>query len=698
MGETSSKTASFKKRELQSEALRSRLEGDLFTARQKLEDLVETCCEALSATSADELYTRLLENTPKDADTDVRLEVAFLLDALGNVLRGIEQEKRAPPLDEGAPETPKVQQEASSNELEALKRIEQGLALRKAVQATDPSNERLKIILARSYSSLSMYYHGRHMQEQADKAHLEALNLFADVPLTSTARSPKPPSPASGDANGREKLSPIGSKSPGEGHETTDNEPGGGAAALEEAIKQSLAWEEFRKRRLKELQAKVKSHILRAHQNLRKGEANGSGGIYNGIDGGIAGTGGPELVSIAQGVQRVIAQSQRNQILRSEKKPEKRCRLVLLQRIAPTHTIKATHPGLGTVYPLHMTGDGDAATQARDKAGIMDGSDEHIPEVIELDPDDQELVHVGRQSYGDALNFFQSRLETTRRRIGFIRLDSTQHDRLISRRHAQLKYSKVHKLMATVLGHLDNSEADGDEENHIMNQDGEEPDTAVAGDESGAFRTSMSAASEEITNANRAKSLTEERRRRMEADELAWVIRDLDSTNGILVNGVRVQEYPLRHGDIVSFGGATSVPFGCAVLTHKRRPVSSVFVYRFEMLDTSSMSYNTLTGDWKPIPSSEPSQLDPLVEVFMQEKARLRDDGAPGPSDMESFYFFVLYICAHPETLPEDDAQIRTQLVKSVHDAAKLHRKAVDNEIPFSHWASWIRSQALARS
>ena len=44
---------------------------------------------------------------------------------------------------------------------------------------------------------------------------------------------------------------------------------------------------------------------------------------------------------------------------------------------------------------------------------------------------------------------------------------------------------------------------------------------------------------------------------------------------------MRVKEHPLQPNDVVSFGGAATVAFGCSVQTHKRKPVSSVFVYKF---------------------------------------------------------------------------------------------------------------------
>ncbi|GBG34931.1 Hypothetical Protein FCC1311_111542 [Hondaea fermentalgiana] len=789
MGETTSKTASFKKRELQSEALRSRLEGDLHAAEKSLKGLLDVCCETIGAADVEAVHEKLL-NDPA-AETDVRLEVAFLLDALGNVLRGIEQEDRVAAATTAPARAVDVAEavaeskndgahEVTTSSSEALRRIEQGLALRKAVQRADPENERLKITLARSYSSLAMFYHGRRMQQEADKAHLEALNLFADVPLHSTARSEKPPSPA-GSASNASTLGPLPPNASSMAAEDDLETPDAGnvAAALEDAIKYEIPWEKFRKQRLKALQAKVKAHILRAHQSVQdKREANGG----DEEDAGHARQ-DPAFASVAHGVQRVVAQAQRSRNVpassgdlatsaRSQRNKiggtsadnrdagQTRCRLVLLRRDARVSRAE-TGGGLGLINPLLMTGEGELASRAAEKATGLDTSDEHIPEVVDLDPEAQELIHLGRQSYTDALGFFQSRLETTRRRIGFVRLDSIQHDRLISRRHAQLKFSKVHRLLATVLDNsLHENKSDennaGNEENQAVNGKsdaanddkrasapgaGRPAEEGVKNPETASLQTGTNAASGQddasraaagrpnngeavaaaAPSSSSSSSLSAppspsdpaaeaaaaaQERSHQNADELAWVIRDLDSTNGILVNGIRVQEYPLRDGDIVSFGGATSVPFGCAVLTHKRRPVSSVFVYRFEVVKAGTRAeakrpewkqYGSMTADWMPALSTVSSQLDPLVEVFMQEKARSRDENEPASSDMESFHFFVLYICAHPEYIPQDDAQIRTQLVESVHAANLLHRKAVELDIPFSHWASWIRAQALSR-
>ena len=47
--------------------------------------------------------------------------------------------------------------------------------------------------------------------------------------------------------------------------------------------------------------------------------------------------------------------------------------------------------------------------------------------------------------------------------------------------------------------------------------------------------------------------------------EGAWKVVDLQSTNGLLVNGVKKGEATLRDGDTITFGGAR----GCA---HEQRP------------------------------------------------------------------------------------------------------------------------------
>ncbi len=39
----------------------------------------------------------------------------------------------------------------------------------------------------------------------------------------------------------------------------------------------------------------------------------------------------------------------------------------------------------------------------------------------------------------------------------------------------------------------------------------------------------------------------------------AFLLRDLDSANGVWVNGVRVTEQPLQEGDVISLGGVELV-------------------------------------------------------------------------------------------------------------------------------------------
>lgn len=163
--------------------------------------------------------------------------------------------------------------------------------------------------------------------------------------------------------------------------------------------------------------------------------------------------------------------------------------------------------------PLRILQNDDSQMQSL--AVDLDSYTEHLPQEILFG--DFEIIHFGRQPYVETLDSYNPRNNApiSKRRIGYVRFDTQRHDRVISRRHAQIKLSTIHPLF--------------------------EP----------------------------------------EEEQSSWVLRDLESTNGVLVNGVRVRESPLKHGDIVSFGGATSVDYGCAVSTHKRKPVHSVFTYRF---------------------------------------------------------------------------------------------------------------------
>uniref|UniRef100_A0A7S3UZH9 FHA domain-containing protein n=3 Tax=Aplanochytrium stocchinoi TaxID=215587 RepID=A0A7S3UZH9_9STRA len=166
-------------------------------------------------------------------------------------------------------------------------------------------------------------------------------------------------------------------------------------------------------------------------------------------------------------------------------------------------------------------------------------SSNSIPETIDLNADDADVITIGRLAEDPTLQTQEnnkdvnedSRRNSRVRVYKYVQLDSSAHEPIISRKHAQIKYRRIHRLIGTegVTDEADDlSEADQNQEY-----------------------------------------------------EHAWVIRDLGSTNGILVNGVRVREYRLRDSDIVSFGGAATVELGSSVQTHKRKPVDSIFLYRF---------------------------------------------------------------------------------------------------------------------
>ena len=61
--------------------------------------------------------------------------------------------------------------------------------------------------------------------------------------------------------------------------------------------------------------------------------------------------------------------------------------------------------------------------------------------------------------------------------------------------------------------------------------------------------------------------------------ERLWKVKDLDSKNGVLYNGVRVREAALLEGDIVTFGGSKSTPFGAMPSTKAVR--SRIYVYGY---------------------------------------------------------------------------------------------------------------------
>ena len=96
--------------------------------------------------------------------------------------------------------------------------------------------------------------------------------------------------------------------------------------------------------------------------------------------------------------------------------------------------------------------------------------------------------------------------------------------------------------------------------------------------------------------------------------------------NKLAVNGVRVKEHPLQPNDVISFGGAATVGFGCSVQTHKRKPVSSIFVYKFREKEEDEGK------PLEPIPNSVESGMFALHEVFIQrnglsEEIQSRFDG-----------------------------------------------------------------------
>lgn len=63
-----------------------------------------------------------------------------------------------------------------------------------------------------------------------------------------------------------------------------------------------------------------------------------------------------------------------------------------------------------------------------------------------------------------------------------------------------------------------------------------------------------------------------------------WIVRDLNSTNGVLVNGVKISTHELQDGDQISFGGGCNIALGKFV-----KKVQSIYRFKFQRLATAAL-------------------------------------------------------------------------------------------------------------
>jgi len=561
------------------EAQSHRLEGRLDQASESLGKCITVLTNNYKVQDVGQLVDVVLKTKGKED----RKAVAAILDSYGNVLRGLKK-----------------------GDEYVRQLLEAGLKLRRNNLIEYPDDDETgKKLVAQSLSSLAMFYNALKMRKEADKVHLEALELFAQVPLH-TKQSRQTLAILEADQENKR----VGD----ENQELTE-------------------WEKFRDNKLRVLENEIKQKVLTVAETRPVEETKHH---FSGLTD-----------------------------IRQESRPE--YRLVLQSHHVETFTDLLT--------PVDVAGE----TPTDEQTNItkeMDAFQEQVPRQIVLDHNLHDIVHFGRQTYKDALGFYCTRGEGSKRKIGYVRLDSSIHDRLVSRRHAQIKFSRVHSLLST---QTNNMEID-----------------ALGSTQKPRQYSSDSSSNED----DQVDSL------------LAWVIRDLDSTNGVLINGTRIQESPLRHGDIISFGGATSVDFGCAVLTHKRKPVHSVFVYRFEEVgkSTPSMSCCKPKSSPKHFPQAP---LHRFVQSFEQyyKRHQYRKQMA---SESELFHFFMLYMSIYSVLFPEhvsalknrndsrfsNHGELESILLNAVRESAVLHNRAVERGIPYMHWANWLRaemSQSSAR-
>lgn len=71
-----------------------------------------------------------------------------------------------------------------------------------------------------------------------------------------------------------------------------------------------------------------------------------------------------------------------------------------------------------------------------------------------------------------------------------------------------------------------------------------------------------------------------------------WHVKDLGSTNGLLVNGVRVKQADLRDNDELSFGGANLLEVGQTI----SGDIGSDFRYRFSTVEVKRLELSSPTS------------------------------------------------------------------------------------------------------
>jgi len=76
-------------------------------------------------------------------------------------------------------------------------------------------------------------------------------------------------------------------------------------------------------------------------------------------------------------------------------------------------------------------------------------------------------------------------------------------------------------------------------------------------------------------------------------DDGSCKVRDLGSTNGLLVNNVRVEEAVLCHGDVIAFGGARGIPAGGQI---DPKALQSIYQYAYSVCTPSDETQGSQQG------------------------------------------------------------------------------------------------------
>ncbi len=702
-----------------------RLAGDLRGALERLARLGQEACAAQrGARGLEELAAQLLAAAPEGAVLrEERLHAAWLADTTAHVSHVLRSRAQAEELkgELSRPRLGSLSEDAQGAAWLAL--VEVGLRLRRKCLSIEPHDARLKTLVARSLSSQAALLHARGDAKTADEAHLEALRLFAELAL-SAALPPRPAghgkAPAApGQAPGA-KARPDNAQDP----QTPDS-----AFAEDDEGKDEddeiCDFRAFVEGRLAQVSARLRDEAQMLYPGASSAALGGAmsdprprcclvlvhepppvpPGQGQGQDRGRARAKGSDAATPGALPARGSSLGSVRSALDAEELPMP----IILDDCSPSASARK-----GAV---------ELRARALEAAKSRDTWWQHVPRTVDLDPRRHELVLFGRQSYEETvLGGPQRRSADARahapqggaRRTGYVRLDSRAVDGQISRRHAQLKLTRVHPLLPRLPWHKDDKSPsprlfhssdsydgpDDDSDTGSVVEVEEAPEQAPGAEDrldvtlppaqGGELRDSRgdAAGSPLAGAADATKRPAPHGQHQRQPYEYAWVIRDLASTNGVLVNGVRVQEHPLKHGDVVSFGGGFHVQLGSAVTTHKRAPAFCAFVYRFELLEhgeaerADDEAQREAHGG-----AAKGTMLQRLVHAFQAAAAQ------PGADrSAERLHFALLYAALVAQTFPDRaaEADVPTLLQAS----QRLFQRAAEANVPFAHWGSWLRAEA----